>query len=555
MLLINSQQARELDQGAQTLGIPAIALMEAAAAKAAVVAARMLADGGHIAGGARVVVLAGRGNNGGDGFALARHLRALGCEVSVFLCAGGEGLPPQAGANLSVWRDSGGDLVDLSAGEASWHRLTSAMASGPRLVVDAMLGIGQDRPPADGIARAIRLVAADQMRPPVLALDVPTGLNASTGTVYDPVLPADLTVTFGFAKLGLFTGRGREVAGRVVLAAIGLPPIAAGAVEPVVELFTAADAARLIEPRPAALHKGDAGRVLVVAGSPGMTGAAALAGLGALRGGAGLVHIAAPASARCTIAASLREALTSPLVEGTSGGLAAAASRAVRDLATAADAMVLGPGLGGIEATVGAVRSLVGELHTPLVLDADGLNAFAGRAALIGRRSGVGSPLVLTPHPGEAARLLDWTVAAVESDRLNAAREIARVTQGICLLKGSGTVIAAPEGVAYVIPAGNPAMATGGAGDVLAGLIAALWAYGLDRPGCVREPAQHVRAFELAALGAYLHAVAGDLAVDDLGPVGLRASDIADRVPAAVAVLSGREPTTGGAFDGVDYVV
>jgi len=562
LLLVTSEQARDLDRRAQAAGLTGLALMEAAAAKASVVAARMLDASGQALPGAPVLVMAGRGNNGGDGIALARHLRALGCVVTVCLCGGSDGLPADAATNLSVWRSVGGAILERPEGELFWSGVGELLAQRPALVVDALLGIGQTRPPSGTIARAVELLNSDDLRPPVLALDVPTGLDASTGACYPPCLPADVTVTFGLSKVGLFTGQGREVAGRIVLASIGLPAVAGLTVAEDdlggiagVGLYTSNRALQHLRPRPATMHKGQAGRVLVVAGSPGMTGAAALAGLGALRGGAGLVTLATVQSAQPTVAASLREALTSPLAEAAGGGLAGAAAVAVTELAADAGAVVLGPGLGVATATAQTIRTILGQLRSPLVIDADGLNAFAGAAAAIANRGGSVAPVAITPHPGEAARLLGMSTAAVQADRVGVARRLAAAVDGICLLKGSGTVIATAEGRAYVVPAGNPGMATGGAGDVLSGLIGALWAQSLARPSCCRDAAQQGLAFELTAYAAFLHAVAGDLAAQELGPVGLRAADLAEYLPRAVRALAKPPHSLLTSLQGVESIV
>lgn len=554
MLLLTSAQARSLDRHAQSVGITGLALMEAAAAKSCVVASRMLARRR----GVRAIILAGKGNNGGDGIALARHLRALGIAVGLYLCAGDQGLPPEASANLAAWRASGGGVRQAGEGEGFWEALSADLVSSPALVVDALLGIGQDRAPSGGLARAAGLVAGDR-RPPVLALDVPTGLNADTGWAYEPHICADVTVTFGYPKPGLFTGHGREVCGKILVASIGLPgaagpnALARGAQSPGSEesgggharLFDCSLVSELLPPRPASMHKGEAGRVLVIAGSEGMTGAAALSGLGAIRGGAGLVTIGAAATQQPTVAASLREAMTLPLPDDGHGRLGPDALDAALRSADGADAVALGPGLGTAPETADFVRTFVRRVGRPLVLDADGLNAFAGGAAGLAGRQG-GRALVITPHPGEAARLLSTTVEAVETDRYAAARQLARLANAICLLKGSGTIVAAPNGDCYVIAAGNPGMATGGMGDVLTGLLASFWAQVTARAGGGRADTvagaleRHRAALVLTAAAAMVHGLAGDLAAASVGPAGLRAGDVAERLPAAMAAATGQ---------------
>ncbi len=567
MLLLDSAQARDLDAHAQRLGIPGIALMEAAAAKSCIVACHMLGRRrptreGPNAGTHRclvkghVAILAGKGNNGGDGIALARHLRSLGVGVSLYLCGGAGGLPSEATANLAAWRAAGGAVRDAGEGEGFWDALALNLTHRPALVVDALLGIGQSRPPGGGIGRAVTLVRQVECRP-VLSLDVPTGLNADTGRAYSPHIQADVTVTFGYAKPGLFTADGRDTCGRVVVASIGLPgsagphALAPGTASLSGEghgggetrLFESTLAGEFLPPRAQSTHKGEAGRVLAIAGSAGMTGAAALAGLGAVRGGAGLVTIGTAASQQPVVAASLREAMTIPLADGGRGAIGREALDAALQAAEGADAVALGPGLGRAPETAGFVRDFVNRARRPLVLDADGLNAFEGEAAALAKRRG-GRALAITPHPGEAARLLGTGVQEVEADRFAAARLLAGVSNAICLLKGSGTVVAAPGGECFVIPAGNPGMATGGMGDVLTGLVASLWAQYMARAGGERSGALggerewQQAALVLAASAAMVHATAGDLAAVAVGPSGLRAGDVAERLPAALAAAT-----------------
>jgi NAD(P)H-hydrate epimerase len=283
-------------------------------------------------------------------------------------------------------------------------------------------------------------------------------------------------------------------------------------------------ALRRLLPRDPSGHKGTYGHVLVVAGAPGTAGAAALAALGALRGGAGLVTVAAPASVRVGLEARLWEAMVRPLPDGDEGALEPAAIDLLLDLAEARDAVVLGPGLGTRPGTVLVVRELVRRASRPMVLDADGLNALAGPGGGDPLRTASG-PRLLTPHPGEMARLLGVTVADVEADRPRAAREAASAFEAVALLKGSRTLIARQDGRLAVNPTGNPAMASGGMGDVLAGLIGALLAQRLPAP-------------DAAELGAYLHGMAGDLGAAEIGPAGLLATDLAARLPRALAALA-----------------
>jgi NAD(P)H-hydrate epimerase len=489
-----------------------------------------------------VVVLAGRGNNGGDGLGLARHLRNSGAEVRAYLCGGDRGLPPEAGANLEAWRASGGHLA-LPRQPEFWARLEEDLADWATLVVDALLGVGLTGAPHGDLARAISVLGDVGRRgqsPHVLALDLPSGLDADTGSLWEPHVVADTTVTFGLPKVGLFVHPGAAAAGEVVLADIGLPGATVdgptGASRPT-WLWDAASAARFLLPRPPEAHKGDAGRVLAICGSLGATGAAVLAGEAAVRIGAGLVTVATAAGQQQVIAAALREAMSAQLAEDGEGRLAVGALEAALRLADGADAVALGPGLGRTEGVAEFVRGFVRRCPRPLVLDADGINAFAGRAGELGARAAGRSsppPLILTPHPGELGRLLGLSASEVQADRLAVARRAAEQTGAIVLLKGAGTVIAAPGGEAWVVPSGNPGMATGGSGDVLTGAVVGLWAQVAAE--CARgrraaDPALHGPS--LAATAALLHGLAGDLAALDLGEVGIQARDLVERLPRA----------------------
>lgn len=574
MRLITSGQSRELDRQAQQLGVPGVVLMEAAACKAAAVARRMMADKPL----RRTLILAGRGNNGGDGLAMARHLRNAGFPVKVYLCGHAAGLPPEAAANLAAWTGSGGHCAVAADCPSFWDDLQLDLGSWADLAVDALLGTGQTTPPAGDVGRAAGMLSARGAGPPlVLALDVPTGLDADTGRLFEPHVRANATVTFGLPKVGLFAMPGAEAAGDVYVADIGLPgvnrslPIRRGETR----LFTSAEGRALLgASRPRAAHKGDAGAVLLIGGSVGMTGAAVLMAEAAVLGGAGLVTLAVPAAVQPVVASALREAMTYPLPCGHSGALRVAeAVDAALALAAACDAVALGPGMGRGPETVEFVRSFVRACPVPLVLDADGLNAFEGLAGLLagrpscpdGRQQGAapaappGSPapvpLVLTPHPGELARLTGMTVSEIQSDRIAAARLAAAQTAATCLLKGAGTVVASPDGTAFLISAGNPGMASGGMGDVLTGLVGALLAQSLTTaarahrahgahagqpPGaaCLDARPEDL-CLHAGAAGALLHAVAGDLAALEIGGVGIRAGDVAERLPRARRLVSG----------------
>jgi len=505
--LVTAAEMRALDRHTiETLGVPGELLMECAGRAVAAFAEAMLGEDG------RALVVCGPGNNGGDGLVAARHLHLRGVPVGVVLVGEAGALRGDAAANLERARRAG-----VAFEGSDWR-------AGPEdVLVDALFGTGLARALDGAMAEAVRRANAAGDACPVLAVDLPSGLDADRGQPLGACVAADVTLTLGLPKLGLALEPGRSHAGRVFVARIGIADAAPG-VAPAASLLTATGAGAGLRPRPVAGHKGTFGHVLVVAGSRGKAGAAALAGEGAARIGAGLVTLACPEPVRAEVAALLAEAMTAPLPAGAEGELARGAERELGALAEARTAVVLGPGLGRGEAVRAVVRAAVPALARPLVLDADGLVAFAGcPEALRGRAAAT----VLTPHPGEAAMLLGASADALNRDRVGAARELAERTGAVAVLKGAATVVAEPGGRLRVNPTGGPALATGGTGDVLAGAIGGLLAQGLD-------------AFEAASVGAYVHGLAGDRLASARGAAGVLARDVACELPAAAASL--RDP-------------
>jgi NAD(P)H-hydrate epimerase len=354
----------------------------------------------------------------------------------------------------------------------------------------------------------------------ILAVDIPSGVDADTGAVREKAVQAIATVTFGLPKPGLLLQPGAAYSGELVVAPIGIPQELLTSAMVHQTLITPEYVAARLPRREADAHKGCQGHVLAVAGSRGLSGAAFLAAQGALRAGSGLVTVAVPESISNVMEMKTTEAMTLALPETLSGGLGADAVRQVQDFSSRSSVVLLGPGLGRQEETLESVRELVRTIERPLVLDADALYAVAGHNELFAAAGGLA---VLTPHPGEMARLTGLSVKQIQTDRLGSARRAAAEWNSIVVLKGSRTVVAFPDGELYVNPTGNPGMATGGAGDVLAGMIAALIAQGLS-------------SHDAAVLGVYLHGVAGDLAASGR-PVGMTAMDLAEQVPAAIYSL------------------
>jgi NAD(P)H-hydrate epimerase len=517
MRILTAAQMREADRVTiEEIGLPSLVLMENAGRQ--VVAAVESSFPDHRD--RRVAVLCGRGNNGGDGFVVARTLRQRGVDVSVFVLGPVAEIRGDARVNLEILGRLGLPVVEIS-GEQAWELHSSEVRS-CTLVVDALFGTGL-KSPLSGLLETI-VADVNSMTIPVVAVDLPSGMSADTQEVIGPCIQASLTVTLAAPKLPLVLPPARLMAGDLVVADIGIPDEVIEALEgPRVELLTRESVRQIVLARRADAHKGDFCHVAIVAGSRGKTGAAHLAAVGALRAGAGLVTVATPACGQAIVAALGAEYMTAALPDSPEGTLGAGAIEAIEQLG--ATVIVAGPGLGGGDGVKRAVRGLVERARVPLVLDADAINAFAGEPGLLFAREG--QQIVITPHPGEMARLLGISTAEVQSHRLESASNLAS-THGLhVVLKGHRTIIATPDGKVFINPTGNPGMATGGTGDVLAGMIGA-WL------GQVIDPEAACR------LGVYLHGAAGDLAADDEGQGSMTAADLALHIGDAILELTSR---------------
>jgi NAD(P)H-hydrate epimerase len=501
MRLVGSEEMRAIDRMAvEEFGVPSLSLMERAGWALADAALSMASPSGRFA------VVCGSGNNGGDGWVAARLLRAAGREVVAYAVQAPEKLQGDAKETHRQAQDAGVVISGIDA-------LGGFVARPGDVAVDAVLGTGLTRPTSGVQADAIdqiRRLREEGAR--VVSADLPSGLNSEHGMPMGNTVQADRTVTFGFAKLGLFLHPGKELAGEVVVADIGIPAAAAARLPASAQLMQESAARAIVPLRPVDAHKGDAGRVLVIAGATGKTGAAHLALSGALRGGAGLVSLAARPEVLPLALAGRPEAMSIPLPGN--GPLGRSDLQALLAATVGAHALVIGPGIPRGPETGPLLQDLLARTHVPVVLDADALNAIADHPGLVATIAR-GGPLVLTPHPGEMARLLGSTIEEVQEDRVGLARRKALEWGVVLVLKGAATVVADPEGPAAVIPTGNPGMATGGTGDVLAGLIGALLA-------------GRLAARDAARAGAWIHGRAGDLARERYGERGLLAGDLAD---------------------------
>jgi NAD(P)H-hydrate epimerase len=524
VLLLTAAEMRALDRATIDAGhVPGAELMERAGRGVAVAAVKHF--GSPLA--LRVLVLCGAGNNGGDGFVAARHLRAMGAVVRVALVVPRAQVRGDALEQLRRMTDAGLDIEVIE----SDAELSALVGSVDRWdwAVDALLGTG-----TSGELRGLLPLACEALRrlhvhgTRIVAVDMPTGVSADDGGIVEHAVAADLTVTFGFYKRGQILHPGHELCGALELVDIGLLP-AAGA--EAARLADGAELGALLPPRDPRAHKGSAGRVLVVGGAMGMAGAVVLAARAASRAGAGYVRVAVPASLADVLAAQLVEQMPVACGEGSQRALTTSAAAQILEEASRADAVALGPGLSRQADAERLARDLLARMDRPVVLDADGLAAFAPpEGDLAAALRGAPAPRIVTPHLGEMARLTGEMPSALEARRVDAAREWAKRWGCVLVLKGAPTVVAAPDGRVSVNPTGNAGMATAGMGDVLTGVTAALLA-------------QRLAPFDAACLAVFVHGLAGDFAARDIGPVGMVAGDVTERLPRALQSLRGGSAT------------
>ena len=526
MKVVTAAEMRQIDQDTiEGIGIPGIVLMETAGS--AIVRAIVQ----HYPTSKRIGILAGKGNNGGDGLVIARQLAHTGYDVHIFLVSPPDSFAGEARLNLQIAKSLGLRIEEIladaklgadffTAQSTSLSHITSC-----ELLVDAIFGTGLRGTVRDSIATVIN--AINSLSVPILSVDLPSGLDADTGNPLGTCVRADRTVTIGLPKRGLLVHPGAEFAGKLEVVDIGFPKQVVDAQNIKVNWTTASQASQWIPQRPSASHKGSYGRVLVVAGSTGMTGAAALASEAALRAGAGLVTLATPKHLNSILESLLPEVMTFPLPETEAGSLSVSAASTILKFAEKTKSVLaIGPGLSQHSDTVALVHQLVCEnreqgLNLRMVIDADGLNAIAQAPEII---SLVDGEAVLTPHPGEMARLTNTPVSTLEKDRIRTAQTFANEHGVTLVFKGAPTVTSDANGNVWINSTGNPGMGTGGMGDVLTGIIAGLMAQGLSTE-------------RAATLAVYIHGLAGDIVSERLGLHGLIASDVLKAVPEAISSL------------------
>jgi NAD(P)H-hydrate epimerase len=514
MVVLTSAEMQTLDRlTIEQFGLPGRLLMENAGREAARVFLSCFGDLARQG----VGVIAGRGNNGGDGYVMARCLAQKGYPVRVYRLSPLDRIQGDAAANLQLLPAAGVPVID-AADEASFSRSQRDMRA-EAVWVDAIFGTGL-RSEVRGLFRhAIEFI--NQLNRPVLSVDIPSGLSADTGQPGGACIRARMTVTFAYPKIGQVIFPGVDYTGRLEVVDIGIPPALTERIRPRHFMLSAEAVRGYVAPRTADTHKGRTGHLLVVAGSPGKTGAAAMTATAALRIGAGLVTLAAPASLHAILETLTLEAMTAPLPESAAGTLGRSAQETILGLAQTKSCLALGPGLGPAPETGELVRELARSSPIPTVIDADGLNHLAGALEVLKNRP---ADTVLTPHPGEMARLLGTTAPAVQRDRIGCARDLATALGLHVVLKGARTVIAHPDGTVYINPTGNSGMASGGMGDVLTGALAGLIAQG-------------IRPDRAARAAAYLQGAAADHLAVSVGPWGYLAGEVMNALPRQLAVL------------------
>jgi len=508
--VVTAQEMQALDRKAiEECGIPSLQLMERAGE--GVVYALEQAHGPLR--GKTVSIVVGKGNNGGDGLVVGRLLMKRGAIVRVHLLTDPTRLTGDALTNFTRYRDLGGTFVAPPPSSPA-HILQSLEES--ELVVDAIFGTGLGKP-IEGMFAEI-IASMNQSRRPIVAIDVPSGLSGDSGAVLGSAIRATQTVTLALPKRGLFLDQGITHTGEIVITDIGIPAACVDDAVVATQLITGSYVTAHLPSRPRDAHKGTFGHVGIIAGSVGKTGAAVLASQAALRTGAGLVSLAIPETLNDILESMLIEVMTVPIPDISIRAFGSPSVTALLEFANRKTAVAIGPGIGTHNETIDVVMELIPQLTMPCVIDADGLNAVATNLAVLNVAK---APIILTPHPGEMARLLGCSNADVSHDRLGSATELSRKTGAIVILKGARTLVASPDGSVDICPTGNPGMATGGTGDVLTGIITGLLGQGLS-------------ARAAAAVGVYLHGLTGDIVAMAQGSYGMIAGDLVASIPQAM---------------------
>ncbi|HTY20422.1 MAG TPA: NAD(P)H-hydrate dehydratase [Geobacteraceae bacterium] len=505
MKAISGETMRRMELRAiEESSIPALTLME----KAGKGCAEAIIDRFPSCPDPRAVIFAGKGNNGGDGFVIARILREKGWQVTIFVLARREEIKGDALAKLDLLEAK--EVIFCSGLDCCIAPLREAT-----VIIDALLGTGLKSEVVGLFAEAVNIINSSGR--PVVSVDIPSGIDSASGKILGCAVKADLTVTFALAKLGHILYPGAEFSGELKIVDIGIPTELTEAAKGY-EFLDAPAIRPLLKGRGKIAHKGDGGHCLIIAGSTGKTGAAAMAANGALRTGAGLVTLAVPASLNHILEVKTTEVMTLPVPDGGTGFFGNQSRKPIEAALTGKAVVALGPGISWQSETARLVRELSASITLPMVIDADGLNALSEDPDLILRKKS--ATIILTPHPGEMARLAGVSISQIESDRIGVARGFAEKYGIWLILKGARTIIAAPDGAVAINGSGNPGMASGGMGDVLTGVLAALIGQGYD-------------PFSACRLGVFIHGHAADLVAAEKGEIGISAVDVQERLPYA----------------------
>ncbi|MFH1073648.1 MAG: NAD(P)H-hydrate dehydratase [Candidatus Firestonebacteria bacterium] len=512
MKIVSGRLMRKIDKTAVLqYKIPSLELMENAGREVV----SFLSEKFPLLPNLKVLVLCGKGNNGGDGFVISRLLLKKGINVSVFLLTLKSFCEGEVKTNLKKLLKAGckiTEVADLAAVDRFKEEVKSA-----DLIVDAILGTGFEGRVSLIYGKVIEIINSLEKKI-IVSVDVPSGLNSDNGQVSGPCIVADYTVALGLVKLGLVVSPGINFTGELIVKDIGIPSEAVQAENINLNYVTQKDAGAFCPKRVLDLNKGRAGKILVVGGSAGLTGAPCLTAQSALRTGSGIVTVACAKGLNGIFEIKLTEVMTRPLPQNIDGSLSSKAAVLLLEMMGHYDVLALGPGLGKNKDTGKLVHNLIRKVKNPVVLDADGLNFISKDPEVLKEKKGV---LVVTPHPGEMSRLMGCSVDMIQKYRVEASLKFAKKYNVITLLKGARTVIALPSGEVYINSTGNPGMATAGAGDVLTGVIASIIGQGME-PG------------KAAIFGAFIHGLAGDFAREDKGECGLIASDIISNIPKAI---------------------
>ncbi len=508
MKAVSSETMRKLDSAAiHDYDVPGEVLMDRAGFAVAAWVRRIADTAGNSQ--AAVLLIAGRGNNGGDVFAAARYLKEWQMDVEVWLAGDPAKVTGDAARHMSRMRGAGIPLRAMPARE-DWADLQLSPGDLPDIAVDGVIGTGINGPVRGPAASAIHYLRALAQHIPVIAIDIPSGLNSDTGEPEGECVRADMTVTMGMPKTGLLQPSALDYVGNIEVADIGIVPELMDTVQSDIELITPFDLYKLLPARSRNAHKGDCGHTLIIAGAPGYAGAAILSARAACRSGTGLVSVLTPESVQQIVAAGVPDAMVHSAPAGIGGGLTANALEALPKKINEYSAVLAGPGITASKDSVALIEKLLDVCRVPMVLDADALNALGSNPQKIAQ---AGAARVITPHPGEAARLLGVPSADIQADRRAAISKLTAATAATVILKGAGTLVQAPETSQWINLTGNPGMATGGMGDVLAGYLTGLLAQG-------------IAPFDAARLAVFLHGRAADLCAWRHSQAGLTASDL-----------------------------